>query len=106
MSEFNPNPERYKIASEPHESADAAEAALDAFFTALGELREKHHVPEVVIVAAAYHGDRMPVAKSAAFGDSRLHPELAAAAHRLYVQPILDHAESLRESAAKTRRKK
>jgi hypothetical protein len=106
---FGPNEERYKIASEPHADEDVAAHALHAFFHELGALREKHKIPEVVIVAAAYHGEgdyKQTVAQAAAFGNERTFPDLAAAAYRIYVLPILERAEDLAAASSNRKRKK
>lgn len=106
---FGPNEERYKKASEPHADEEAAAHALRMFFHDLGELREKHKIPEVVIVAAAYHGtndDKLTVAQAASFGNAMCFPDLAAAAYRIYVKPILDRAASLDEASTPKRRKR
>lgn len=104
---FGPNEERYNKCAQPHADANAANSAIEAFFAELGALREKHGVPEVLVVAAAYHGteeERKAACTSIMFGRYELAPDLAAAAHGFYVRPILDRAEEL--SGTKKRRKK
>lgn len=42
--------EKYHRLSQPFESAAKAEAALDAFFEDLYEIREKHNLPDLMVV--------------------------------------------------------
>lgn len=95
---FGPNPERYRIASEPHVSEPAAIEALDKFFAGVSQLREALRIPEVVIVAAAYHGTGSTselACSSVAFGNAYLRPELGSIAFRLYTAPVIDRAKKL-----------
>ena len=48
--EFDPDPARYRKASEPHESMAAAEESLAAFHEELAELRTKHHIKDLYVV--------------------------------------------------------
>ena len=102
-SKFTPNQDRYAIASRPHACESDAGDALNAFFTEVSKLREKHQVPEVVIVAVAYHinaDEKEPVTHSAAFGDKRLSAALAAAAYGTYTASVIEQAKYLESLAA------
>ena len=50
--EFQPNAERYRKAAEPHESPEAANEALAAFYEAVGELRVKHRMRDVLVICS------------------------------------------------------
>lgn len=104
---FGPNEERYKKASEPHHDKESAEHALHLFYQDLGLLREKHKIPEVVIVSATYYGDKKlkTACMASAFGNSATWPELAAAAYRMYVLPIIERAVGLTADTTPKRRR-
>lgn len=44
------DPKLYRELSEPFESPDEANAAVEAFFNDLGEIRKKHGFPDVICV--------------------------------------------------------
>lgn len=44
------DPATYRKLSEPFESADAAQKAIEAFAEELAQLRKKHHLPNVTVV--------------------------------------------------------
>lgn len=50
MSEWKSDPEKFQRLSVPFETLDEAQAASEAFFKELGELREKHRMANVVVV--------------------------------------------------------
>lgn len=47
---FIPDHKRYREASEPHASVEAAKEAVQAFFEDVGELRVKHHIKDLLLV--------------------------------------------------------
>ncbi len=47
------DPERYRKISEPFESVDAGNEAIQGFFKELGELRIKYKIPDLYIVLKA-----------------------------------------------------
>lgn len=47
---FVPDAKRYREASEPHASADAADEAVKAFFDEVAELRTKHHIKDLLMI--------------------------------------------------------
>lgn len=49
------DPEHYAKMAAPHANEAAAQAALDAFFVDIDAARERHRIPEVVIVSGAIH---------------------------------------------------
>lgn len=51
------NPELYARMSEPYDSAEQAQVALAVFMEGVAELRQKHRIAEVAIVAASYAGN-------------------------------------------------
>ncbi len=50
MSEFKSDPEKYQLCSTPFATLADAQAAGDAFFKELGELREKYKIGNVAVV--------------------------------------------------------
>ena len=50
MGEFQPNAARYREASQPHESIEAANKALEAFYADLGVLRLKYKIADAYVV--------------------------------------------------------
>ena len=48
--DFEPNPKRYREAAEPHASPEAADEATRAFFDAVGELRLKYHIRDLLMI--------------------------------------------------------
>jgi hypothetical protein len=47
------NPSLFRLLSEPFENLDAANKAIAAFLDELGDLREKHKIPNVVTIIGA-----------------------------------------------------
>lgn len=97
---FGPNQARYEQCAKPHASTEDAHKSLAAYLADVGELRVKHQVPEVIVVAAAYTGEKKETAVlSAGFGDSRTHPELGALAFKIYTAPAIARARKLQQLA-------
>jgi hypothetical protein len=74
------NPGRYERLSVAR-SAEETNASLKAFFAEVGELREKHGIPDVVCVVAAnvkYEGGPGSAMTWAQFGDSQKAEPLLA----------------------------
>lgn len=75
----------YRAMLEPHESVDAANEAANAFFEGVAELRKKHRLPNVLIVADVHYlgedGADAEGRLSSFLGDSNHAEELAAYAH-------------------------
>lgn len=76
------SPGRYRELSRPHESSAAFETALTAFFEDVRIAREKHRIPDVLVVVQAnvLVGDGLEgrVGGSMYFGDSLMESSLAA----------------------------
>lgn len=72
----------YRQMQEPHESADAAQAALTAFLEDLGELRKKHRIAEVLTCPTVRFIDKGDFESEAIvphfYGDNS-HAEVSAA---------------------------
>lgn len=68
------NPKLFRELSQPIENADAADAALKAFYEELSALREKHRIRDVyVILAGSYFssdGEEHEFLTSGCYGDS------------------------------------
>jgi hypothetical protein len=86
MAEQKPinDPSLYRRMSEPHESLEAANAAWLAFYADVRAAREKHRIPDVLIVAELPFIDngeesRAPVCST--IGNARIAVELAAFAY-------------------------
>jgi len=71
---FGPNEARHRRCSQPHANADAANVALEAFYTAVGKAREEHGIANVYVLCETSilndEGDEFPAASTAGFGDS------------------------------------
>lgn len=68
------DPALYRRLCEPHASIDALNAELEAFYKSVRELREKHKLPEVLVIVAANvmdDGVEYEVQSSAYNGDVR-----------------------------------
>lgn len=81
------NPERYRRMSAPYESEELAKAAMKAFLKDLRELREKHRIAEVSVIAGVWTPNpeapdtrRLLWRSMAAYGDSILAYELLRSA--------------------------
>lgn len=48
--QFEPNPKRYREASRPHESPEAAEEAVKAFFDEVADLRTKYQIGDLLLI--------------------------------------------------------
>lgn len=83
--EFEPNWKRYRKASEPHASMDAAEKAMQAFFDEVAELRVKHQIRDVLLicnVCLIEKDDTETVASGTiGFGTQSLFESMAACAY-------------------------
>jgi hypothetical protein len=82
------DPERYKRCSQPHESVEAATAALAEFLQTVGDAREENQIAEVVIIALTKTEDQQ-LRLVQTWGDSRVAPQLIAAAYRELVAPLV-----------------
>ena len=79
---MNVSPEYAKL-SEPHESAAALNAAIDAFRDEIDEARKRHRIPDVVVsISASYidaNGKAVGGMTTAMFGDASHHTDLRGA---------------------------
>lgn len=67
------NPSLFRKLSEPHESLDAADAEVAAFFQGVKALREKHKLVNVVVIVelnVTVEGDELVSGASAHWGSS------------------------------------
>jgi kynureninase len=53
MSEYKSDPANYRKLSEPFRDADAANKALDGFYSAIDAVRNEFHIPDVVTIIRA-----------------------------------------------------
>ena len=58
QSSFINDPENYRLMSQPFENGEAANKALDAFFEAVREARQKHRIADVVVLAMVSAGEK------------------------------------------------
>ena len=66
------NPELYRKLSEPFGSKEEADTEIAAFFEAVSQLRQKHLMPDVIVMAQAnviHEGDETIMQATAGFGD-------------------------------------
>ena len=79
---FEPNAQRYREASEPHKSEEAANEALEAFFHELSELRVKHHVKDLLLIYGVAvedaDGQEYAAMGTTGFGNQTLWESMAA----------------------------
>jgi hypothetical protein len=96
-----------------------ADAAITAFFDEVSELRNRHRIPDVIVVAAAEHsgvpatrpdGDRtkppgiVRTALLLTLGDERMWPGLASVAYHQCCLPKGDRDKALlRQASGETR---
>jgi hypothetical protein len=67
----NANPELFRRMSEPYDTADAANAALEAFYADVKAAREKHRIAQVYVIAETnvkYESFESPAMSTASFG--------------------------------------
>ena len=69
MNEWKSDPVKYHRLSAPFESLDQAQAAGDAFFRELGELREKHKIGNVAVIIRTDVVDVGPGLANSFYGD-------------------------------------
>lgn len=85
---FEPNADRYREASKPHGSPEAADKAIRAFYDAIGELREKYHVKDLVLVygiaVVEADGEEHNAMGVSGFGTQTLWEAMAAFAYGTY----------------------
>lgn len=82
--EFEPNWKRFRAASEPHESTEAAEKAIAAFYAEVGEARLKHKIRDVYLVCnvCLIENDVETIANNTmGFGTQSLFESMAACAY-------------------------
>ena len=75
------NPGLYRRLCEPHESVEAANADMRAFVEAVSELREKHRIPDVVLiceVVAMRNGGEVLAQSGMEWGDMTHHEMMVA----------------------------
>lgn len=98
---FGPNQARYEQCAKPHLSQLQANDAMRQFLAHVGDVRAHYQVPEVIVVAAAYFGDKpaQTVVQAAGFGDARTHPELGALAFKQCAAPAIMRAQRLQQMA-------
>jgi hypothetical protein len=79
---MGPNPELFRKMAEPFPSAEAADAAFQAFAEELGALREKHKVTNVQFVMHASYrtpeGGELQLMNMGHYGDSLTAEPMAA----------------------------
>lgn len=82
---FKPDPERYRKASEPHASPEAAVEALNAFVDEVAELRVKYRVTNLLLVYTAgminVDGTEQHAMGSGGFGNQAAWEGMAAFAY-------------------------
>lgn len=86
MAESKPikDPSLYRRMSEPHESIETANAAWLAFYDDVRAVREKHRIPDVLIVAELAfinNGEEAHAPVCSTIGNARIAVELAAFAY-------------------------
>ena len=96
------NPELYAKLAEPHATVEVAKEKMAAFLEELYEIRVKHGIPEVLVVAVAYANETVDekehvrtVCEIFTVGDSRNAPDLAVLAYRELALPLIQRAEGL-----------
>ncbi len=83
---------------------EAAEQAALAFYAEVSVLREKHRIPEALIVVGMYvsgQAESQLTVDACSFGDPHVAPILAAVAWREYTAPTVKRAEELKKIAGK-----
>lgn len=95
------DPENYRAMCVPHESQAAAEAALAAFLTELGELRKKHRIRDLTTVlevsALSANGREGHYLVSHHHGDILRMVEISA---RAFARAQKDHEQTIAEILA------
>jgi len=89
------DPAHYREISTPFADVDKANQALDAFFADVKAARDKHQIPDVVVLAEVSHvldGQEVRGSASASYGDS-LKPLLMLA--QAYGAEEARHADML-----------
>jgi hypothetical protein len=80
-NEWGADPEKYKRLSEPFESVEQCEAAMNAFLVAIGKLRESYKIPELIVsfqaCARNKDGEVNAYTGGAGWGDQLLQAALA-----------------------------
>ena len=83
--EFEPDPARYRKASEPHTSPEAADEAVGAFLGDVAELRVKHKIRDLLIVYGLClierDGSETSGVGISGFGNQSLWESMAACAY-------------------------
>ena len=69
MSEWKPDPEKYQRLSAPFDTLEEAQAAGEAFFKDLSELREKHRIANLAVIIRTEVKDVGPGLANAFYGD-------------------------------------
>ena len=102
---LGPNQKRYEIASRPHATMGDAEEAARAFYADVSALREKHKIPEVIIVVgmnvANLESDTSMTVNVCSFGNPRAAPVLGSIAYREFTAPTIKRASRLKKLAGK-----
>jgi hypothetical protein len=102
---LGPNQKRYDIASQPHATMGDAEEAVRAFYAEVSVSREKHKIPEVIIVVGmsvtSLQSDTSIAVDVCSFGDPRVAPVLGSVAWREFTAPTIKRAEKLKKLAGK-----
>lgn len=93
---FNDNPENYRKMSEPFETPEKANEALENFYNELSELRKKHNISDILVViedSSKYSDGKIGTfMQCLQFGNSLKCETLAAYA---YGQATANHRELL-----------
>jgi hypothetical protein len=80
-----------------------AEEAARAFYADVSSLREKHKIPEVIIVVGmnvtSLQSDTSMAVDVCSFGDPRVAPVLGFVAYREFAAPTIKQAERLKKLA-------
>lgn len=96
------NHELHERLARPRDTKEEAEKDMMGFLDGLKELREKHRIPEVMVMVAVNHREGQKVAsrcRSLALGAPELRPKLGAMAYRMYTMPLIKEASELLEMA-------
>ena len=81
MDESYAKPGAHRKLSEPHASVEALNVEVRAFFEGVRELREKHHIPDVVCIIQAHamrDGEETQALTAVHYGDYWSHERMVA----------------------------
>ena len=82
---FEPDAARYRKASEPHESSEAASKAIKAFYDEVSELRVKYKMRDLFLIWTVCeideNGDEVVSVGSSGFGNQSMWLSMVATAY-------------------------